>query len=234
MSKRIKPGSPKRAIAYIRVSTEDQKLGPEAQRKAIASWAASQGTEVVAWFEDLGISGAAGLEERPGLSDAITALRESGAGWLVVAKRCRVARSVLVGELVAAQVRLQGANIAAADGVANDPTDEGEMLRGMMAVMATYERALIRSRTRAALAAKKARGERTGTVPYGFTVAPDGRLVAEPGEQAVIARARALRAAGFYVRGVVRTLAAEGVRNRAGRPLGLAAVHKLLRGTTAA
>jgi DNA invertase Pin-like site-specific DNA recombinase len=35
-------------------------------------------------------------------------------------------------------------------------------------VVVEYERALIRARTRAALQAKRARGERVGAVPYGY------------------------------------------------------------------
>ena len=35
-----------RAVAYLRVSTEDQALGPEAQRAAIEVWAARQGVQV--------------------------------------------------------------------------------------------------------------------------------------------------------------------------------------------
>jgi DNA invertase Pin-like site-specific DNA recombinase len=38
----------------------------------------------------------------------------------------------------------------------------------IMDAAAAYERALIRARTKAALAAKRARGERSGEVPYGF------------------------------------------------------------------
>lgn len=38
-----RPGDPKRAVAYLRVSTDEQRLGPEAQRAAIAAWGAREG-----------------------------------------------------------------------------------------------------------------------------------------------------------------------------------------------
>ena len=58
---------------------------------------------------------------------------------------------------------------------------------------AQYERGLIRARTKAALAAKAAKGERVGQVPYGFKVDADRvRLVPVDGEQTVIATAREL------------------------------------------
>ena len=46
-----------RAVAYLRVSTEDQALGPEAQRAAIEAWAARQGVQVLSWHLDQGVGG---------------------------------------------------------------------------------------------------------------------------------------------------------------------------------
>lgn len=58
---------------------------------------------------------------------------------------------------------------------------------------------------------KKARGERTGNIPLGCSVAPDGAtLIAEPGEQAVILRVQALRASGMPIRTITAVLNAEG------------------------
>jgi DNA invertase Pin-like site-specific DNA recombinase len=72
---------------------------------------------------------------------------------------------------------------------------------------AQYERAMIRARIRAALAVKRGRGERIGSEPLGFTVAPDGiRLVASAEEQAAIDRVRALRREGLSLRRIAATL----------------------------
>ena len=46
----------------------------------------------------------------------------------------------------------------------------------MVDAFAEYERAIIRARTRAALAVKRGRGERTGEVPYGFRLAEDAQI----------------------------------------------------------
>ena len=79
-----------------------------------------------------------------------------------------------------------------------------------MGAFAAYERALIRARTRAALAVKKARGERTGEVPLGRVVTADGALAVHEGERAAVERARALRGEGKSPRAIARTLVAEG------------------------
>lgn len=73
-------------------------------------------------------------------------------------------------------------------------------------------------RTKAALAAKRARGERVGGIPYGWRLGPDQRVLErEPCEQAVIARIKALRETGTPLRTIARTLNAERAPARAGR-----------------
>ena len=78
---------PHTAVAYLRVSTEEQHLGPDAQRAAISVWAQREGVAIVAWHTDAGMSGSADVADRPGLALALGALRAHGAGRLVVAKR---------------------------------------------------------------------------------------------------------------------------------------------------
>lgn len=81
--------------------------------------------------------------------------------------------------------------------------------------------------TRAALAVKRARGEASNHAPYGYR-AEGGRLVADEGEQAVIARMREARARGLTVRAIAAELAADGVVNRKGSPLHFTMVADLL------
>ncbi|MCC6811734.1 MAG: recombinase family protein [Deltaproteobacteria bacterium] len=223
--------NPKVAVAYLRVSTSKQELGPEAQREAIQKWAAQSGVTIAAWHEDRGVSGGAELDDRPALMAAIDALEDAQAGVLVVAKRDRLARDVVKAAMIEALAEKAGARVLSAAGEggddANDPASM--MMRGIIDVFAQYERALIRSRTRAALAMKKARGERTGTVRFGYHVAADGKtLERDDAEQAVIERARALRAGGVSIRGIVAALATEGVQSRKGTPIGKATIQRLL------
>jgi DNA invertase Pin-like site-specific DNA recombinase len=77
--RRAKPADAKKAVAYVRMSTDRQDLSPDAQRAAISRWASAQGVAVVAWHDDLGVSGGTPLEERPGLLAAIEAIDANGA-----------------------------------------------------------------------------------------------------------------------------------------------------------
>ena len=222
-------GNPHIAIGYLRVSTDEQRLGPEAQRASIEAWAAREGVSVIAWHVDTGVSGATAIEARPALCAALAALREHGAGALVVAKRDRVARDVVIAATVERAATLAGARLVSADGTANGDTPADAFMRTVIDGAAAYERGLIRARTKAALAAKAAKGERTGEIAYGYRLAADGvHLEEDPAEQGVIAIVVELRAAGLSQRGIVRELAARGVVSRGGRPLGLSQVQRLL------
>lgn len=181
------------AIGYVRVSTEEQALGPEAQRQAIEKWCGTNGASLIAVHEDIGISGGADLDKRAGLMAAIEALEKGSV--LIAAKHDRFARDVLNAALIERLVERAGAKLVTADGVGNGDGPEAALMRSMISAFAAYERALIRSRTRSALAVKKARGERCGQVPFGSRVARDGRtLEPDPAEQLVITVARRLHA----------------------------------------
>lgn len=222
-------GNMKIAIGYLRVSTEDQKLGPEAQRATIEAWAAREGVSVVAWHVDAGVSGASPIEGRPALCAALAGVREHGAGLLLVAKRDRIARDVVIAATVERAATLAGARLVSADGTANGDTPADAFMRTVIDGAAAYERGLIRARTKAALAAKAAKGERTGEIAYGFRLAADGTHVEhDPAEQGVIAIVCELRAAGLSQRAIVRELSVRGVVSRGGRPLALSQVQRLL------
>ena len=206
------------AVAYIRVSTTDQRNGPEAQRCDIERWAAREGVEIVAWCEDLGVSGGAMLDKRDGLLAAFEAIRETGADRLVVAKRDRLARDVPLLCMVERVVEKSGAAIVSAAGEGSGDSPGDLLMRRMVDAFAEYERQLIKARTRAALAVKRRRGERTGAVPFGFKLGTDGvHLEEDPAEQRVLALTEALRADGLSIRAIAAHLNEEGVPARGKR-----------------
>jgi DNA invertase Pin-like site-specific DNA recombinase len=223
-------GNVKIAVAYLRVSTDEQRLGPEAQRATVEAWAAREGVQIAAWHIDAGASGASPIDARPALCAALTALREHGAGVLVVAKRDRVARDVVIAAGVERAAASSGASVVSASGEGNGDSPADAFMRGVIDCAAQYERGLIRARTKAALAAKSAKGERvSGGIPYGFALAADG-VHFEPveSEQATIARVRELVARGRSLRAVAAVLAAEGRVSRAGHTFAAAQIARML------
>lgn len=214
-SSRTRPDT-KRVVGYIRVSTTEQALGPEAQLAALRSWCSARGADLVAVHSDLGVSGGAELDKRPGLLAALDALREHGAGVLLVAKRDRLARDVVIAAMAERLAARRGAEVQSADGAGNGSGPADQLMRTMVDAFAQYERALIRARTSAALRAKRARGERTGGVArLGERLAPCGvRVEPEPAEVAALGRIAELHAEGATVRAIAARLNAEGVPSR--------------------
>jgi len=207
------------AIAYIRVSTEDQKLGMEAQLKAIERYCKASGYTLNGVHTDHGVSGGLELDKRPALQDALDQVAKEKPSVLVVAKRCRLARDGYVAAMVHRLVERTGGKVECADGVGNGDGAEDKLMRGMLDLFAEYERELIRGRTRAALAAKRRKKEYTGGARrWGWDVDENGKETPNKEEQDIALRARELRADGKSYRAIVRVFTSQRVPTRDGRP----------------
>ena len=228
-----------RAVGYVRVSSDEQVAsgaGLDGQRDAIAGHCQREGWELGSVFSDEGLSGALPLHKREGLLDAVNAVERGG--MLVVARRDRLSRDVLVSAGVEQILRRRKARVVsvAGEGTADDdPTRI--LLRRVVDAMAEHERLVIGARTRAALQAKKKRGLRVGTVPFGFRVSggavsksgKPARLVAVAREAEVVERILEWRQGGLSMRRIADRLTAEGVpTKRKGQRWSHATVQRIL------
>lgn len=221
--------NPKLVVGYIRISTdlERQALGSQAQRAAIEQWAEKNGATVAQFFVEQ-ITGSATLEKRVVLLEAIAMVAAVGASALVVHRLDRFSRDPLSAILAESELRKHSACVVCADGTASGDDPTSQLIRGVLLAVATFEKNMIRSRIRAALAVKRSRGERIGAPPYGFKV--EGKnLVPHPEEIATKERLRAMRASGMTLQRIREQATAEGLRNRFGRPFNLASIHALVR-----
>jgi DNA invertase Pin-like site-specific DNA recombinase len=143
-------------VAYFRVSTMRQGrsgLGLEAQQQAVNRYFNDGEWQCIAAFTEVE-SGR--RSDRPELDRALAAARVHRVP-LVVAKVDRLTRSVaFLSRLLEAGVDVRFADLPAIEG----PT--GRFMLQQMAAVAELEAGLISSRTKAALAAAKARGQKLG------------------------------------------------------------------------
>ena len=165
-----------KAVPYYRESTDEQAesgAGKAAQHDSCEAWSKRLGIPMSEPCVDDGVSGAAPLDKRPGLLDALAALDKGDI--LLVAKRDRLGRDPIVVAMIEAAVKRQGCRIVSAAGEGTEDDDPTSVLmRRIIDAFAEYERLIIKARTRAALAAKKRRGQRTGSVPFGSDLVDDG------------------------------------------------------------
>jgi DNA invertase Pin-like site-specific DNA recombinase len=150
----------KRAAIYLRVSTDGQTT--ENQRRELAEVAKAAGWEVVEFYEDAGVSGAKGRDQRPAFDhlcrDATKRRFDVVMAWSVD----RLGRSLqdlvaFLGELKALRVDL----FILKQGV-DTTTPAGKAMFQMLGVFAEFERALIQERVKAGLARAKAEGKTLG------------------------------------------------------------------------
>ena len=154
-------------LTYLRVSTSEQALsglGLEAQRATITAYAERKGLTIVGEYCDEGIS-AKSLTGRPAALAALAAVCAGSAAGLLVAKMDRLSRSVVDGAGLMERAAREGWALHFADLDLDTSTPAGEMAANIIISGSQYERRLISQRTRDALAAKRARGERLGAAP---------------------------------------------------------------------
>jgi DNA invertase Pin-like site-specific DNA recombinase len=139
-------------VAYYRVSTARQGksgLGLEAQKAAVAAYVLSKGGEVVS---ELIETESGKNNERPELQKALSEAKRRGA-VLLIAKLDRLARNVaFISNLLESGVEVTAA----------DMPEANRFMLHVMAAVAEHEGQAISERTKAALAAAKARGVKLG------------------------------------------------------------------------
>ena len=214
-------------IAYCRVSTDRQGksgLGLEAQRDAIARFVEANGFHVMG--EEIEVEtgkGADALDRRPKLKSALDLAKKHKCS-IIVAKLDRLSRDV---HFISGLMTNRVAFIVAELGPDVDP-----FMLHIYAAVAEKERALISQRTKAALAAAKARGVKLGNPRLEEARAPRMRANAEEAaRQTALALPviKPLYEQGLSMRAIARELAARGVPTARGGQWSAVQVSDILR-----
>jgi DNA invertase Pin-like site-specific DNA recombinase len=146
------------ALGYCRVSTAEQGrsgLGLEAQRAAIEAFATAEGVTVAQWYTEVETGkGSDAIDRRPQLAEALKQARKFKMPVLI-SKLDRLSRNMhFISGLMEHRVEF----IVTELGRQSDP-----FVLHLFAALAEKERQLISQRTKAGLAAAKARGTLLGT-----------------------------------------------------------------------
>ena len=227
----------KPARLYARFSPRKNAMECESVEHQLADlrdWCARQGYMVMGEYRDEALSG--GDYERPGLWDAVAALRPGET--LLVRSLDRLARDVYLVEVLVRKVAKMRAKIVAlqnGDLSADDP--DAVMIRQILAAIAERQRKVTAALTRAAMRRKQADGKRMGRAdraPYGWMPDPANgkRLVPVDEEIAVIRRMMDLHRRRVRPATIASILNREGVMTRIGREWRGGSISRIIRRQT--
>lgn len=219
------------AVTYLRVSGKGQRHGDgfPRQREVISRFAKAQGCVLADEFTDTGISGTRDLEDRPGLAALLDRVEHNGVKTVLVENASRLARDLMVQEVIISQLREVGVRVIAADSgtdltvTDDDPTRT--LIRQVLGAVSQFEKSVLVLKLRAARQrVRRVRGHCEGAKTYG----------SYPGEAATVERMRQLRRKPVKGRraslaDIASTLNAEGFRNRAGRDWSVRMVFHVLK-----
>jgi site-specific DNA recombinase len=200
-----------KAFSYQRVSGRSQIEGDGfvRQTETIKRYAKANKIEIIQQFRDEGISGTTEAFDRPGLTDLFVAMRANGVRLVVTETASRLARDLMVGEIILDEFRKLGAKVIAADsGVdltagTDDPTSV--LIRQILGAVSEFEKSILVQKLRASRLRMRRAGKRCeGRKPYGQT----------PEEQATIQKILDWRKERLSYVEIVAKLNAEGVPTR--------------------
>jgi len=203
----------KTATAYIRVSTEDQAtdgVSLDAQRAKIEAWCLVNDVQMGQVFVDAGLGGKR-ADNRPQLQAALSTVC-ADRGILVVYSLSRLARSTKDTIIIGEQLHKAGSDLVSLSERIDTTSAAGKMVFQMLAVMAEFERNQISERTCAAMSYKKSKGQRVGTVPFGYDLAADGVTLVDNADQLrAIELIHNLKDSGYSLRAIAEALDAAGI-----------------------
>lgn len=157
-------GEVMKAIIYLRVSTEEQGesgLGLSSGESSAREYCQRQGIEILDVVRE--VKSGKNTTKRPLLNATIDRLKAGEAELLISPNVSRLARSVIDLCKMQETAKASGFRILLLDNPELDlNTPNGKMVFQFLGVMAEWEREIISDRTKKALSAKKARGEKLG------------------------------------------------------------------------
>jgi len=200
-----------KAFTYLRVSGKGQIDGDgfPRQRDAVQKYAKAHKIEIVAEYRDEGVSGTKDHFDRPGLTDLFVAIKANGVRLVLVERSDRLARDLMVGEIILSEFRSLGVQVVAADSDTDLTVEDGDptrtLMRQMLGAIAQWEKSVIVQKLRASrVRIRRDRGRCEGRKPYG----------ANPVEKETIDKMRRWRQKGESYEAIAEALNKAGILPR--------------------
>ena len=222
------------AVAYIRVSTEEQSLGLDAQRERVEAYCHARGWTLVAVVEDKGASGK--TLNRSGMDKVRKIMKRKMVDAVVALKLDRLTRRVPDLHTLMKESAETGVAIVSIMETLDTSSAAGRLMVHMLAGMAEWERDVIAERTSSALTLLASRGERVGR--HAAIGSANGEGARQEDESRTLSILRGIIMGGCCdsgsdhvksLRCMAEMLEAEGCTNRAGNRYGASTIQRMMR-----
>ena len=221
-----------KAVSYLRVSGKGQVSGDgfPRQRDNVADYCGRNGLELLDEYRDEGISGTDELADRPGLAALLDRLESNGVRTVVVENASRLARDLMVQEVILAEFRKRDVTVIEADD-GNDLTVDGidnptgTLIRQVLGAVSQFEKNVLMVKLRASRERIRRNGAKCeGRKAYGE----------RPGEAAIVQRIIKLRRKPrgrdrLSFAAIAERLNEDGIPTRMGRPWRASAVQNIIK-----
>ena len=210
-------------IFYGRCSTAKQEMSCEIQLNEVESKFGSLDFT----YCDVGISGSSSLEKREALLEMLANLKKNDDVYIY--SLSRIARDTLQNLTIENEIKKAGAKLHSVKENYEDETPEAVMMRTILAAFSSYERELIKARTKAAKKTMRKKGlYNGGKREYGYKVA-DGRLIEDEKEQGVIEMVKDWKTSGDKIATIHRKLNESNIPSATGGTWHYKSVRKLVK-----
>lgn len=219
-----------KAVSYLRVSGKGQLEGDgfARQRDAIERYSKAAKLDLVGEYRDEGVSGTKELDDRGGLAELLARVKSNGVRVVLVERADRLARDLVVGELILNEFRAAGVKVIAVDSgndmAAADDDPTRVLIRQVLGAVSQFEKSVIVSKLKAArIRKRRSEGRCEGRKPFGHY----------DGEADIVARIRSLRrkprgGERLSFEGIANALNADAVPTRTGKPWAAGTIRGIL------
>jgi site-specific DNA recombinase len=198
------------AIALVRVSTSHQATegtSISAQKRKIEAYCEANGLTLVRIFEEAGISGTKGLDQRDILSECLDEVCRRKA-TLIIYSLSRLSRSMRTSLAILDRLQKHGCGIVSMSEKIDSTGASGALVTNLLILLQEFEVQQLRERVTYCMSHLRKSNKRISRfAPYGYDLAANAEdLVENPTERAVIEQMKALRASGGSLRQIASAL----------------------------
>ncbi len=214
------------AVIYLRVSGDSQISGDgfPRQRELCHKYASQNGILIAQEFRDEGVSGKMELEGRSGLSGCLQYVREHGIGLVLCESSDRLARDMIVAEVIIREFQKIGVKVISASGCVdltegNEANPTAKLIRQILAAIAEFDRCVIVLKLRGARQRiREHNGKCEGRMAFGQ----------KDGEKPTLDRLIQLRSEGKNPEQIAQILNLDSVPTRYGKQWKAPTIAKIL------